>query len=78
MVTVKADDKRRVQIPGIKAGQIFAIEDRGNGVHVLTELEAAMKEPFPEGSLTQYFTEQKNAEELAILKDCAQEPPGDE
>lgn len=38
MITVKADDRRRVQIPGIKAGQVFALEDEGGKV-VLTPLK---------------------------------------
>lgn len=40
MVTVKADDRRRVQIPGIKAGQVFAVEDEGGKV-ILTPLKKA-------------------------------------
>jgi hypothetical protein len=38
MVTVKADDRRRVQIPGITAGQVFAVED---GKVILTPLKKA-------------------------------------
>jgi hypothetical protein len=38
--TVKADDRRRVQIPGIKAGQVFALEDEGGKV-ILTPLKKA-------------------------------------
>jgi hypothetical protein len=38
MITVKADDRRRVQIPGIKAGQVFSLEDEGGKV-VLTPLK---------------------------------------
>ena len=38
MITVKADDRRRVQIPGIKAGQVFSLEDEGGRV-VLTPLK---------------------------------------
>ena len=40
MKTVKADDQRRVQIPGIKAGQVFALEDE-NGKIILTPLKKA-------------------------------------
>ena len=40
MTTVKADDRRRVQIPGIKAGQVFALEDHG-GTVTLTPLKKA-------------------------------------
>jgi len=35
MITVKADDRRRVQIPGIKAGQVFALEDHGGTVTLI-------------------------------------------
>ncbi len=35
MKTVKADDRRRVQIPGIKAGQVFALEDHGGTVTLI-------------------------------------------
>ena len=40
MITVKADDRRRVQIPGIKAGQVFALEDDAGKV-TLTPLKKA-------------------------------------
>ena len=62
MITLKADDRRRVQIPGIKAGQVFAFEDQGNGVRILTEVRKAMKEPFPRGSLLKYMTTERDAE----------------
>jgi hypothetical protein len=35
MITVKADDRRRVQIPGIRAGQVFALEDHGGTVTLI-------------------------------------------
>jgi len=38
MVTLKADDRKRVQIPDAKPGQVFAYENRGNGSFVLTEV----------------------------------------
>jgi hypothetical protein len=38
MITVKADDRRRVQIPGIKSGQVFALEDH-DGTVTLTPLK---------------------------------------
>jgi hypothetical protein len=31
MVTLKADNRRRVQLPGAKPGQVFAYVDEGNG-----------------------------------------------
>jgi hypothetical protein len=62
MKTLKADDRRRVQIPGIKAGQVFAFEDQGNGVRILTEVKKAVKEPFPRGSLKYLCTPARNKE----------------
>gem|GEM_PF-3205005 len=44
MITVKADNRRRVQIPGIKAGQVFALEDEGGKV-TLTPLQKAEPKP---------------------------------
>src|SRR5580692_767063 len=55
MVTLKADDRSRVKLPGIKPGQVFAFEDQGNGVRVLTEVKKNVKEPFPKGSLRHLF-----------------------
>jgi hypothetical protein len=78
MVTLKADDRSRVKLPGIKPGQVFAFEDQGNGVRVLTEVKKDMREPFPEGSLAKYWTAEKNAEELAILRGCVQGPSTDD
>ena len=45
MITAKADNRRRVQIPNIKAGQVFSIEDNGAGVIVLHELKPVEVEP---------------------------------
>ena len=45
MITAKADNRRRVQIPNIKAGQVFAIENDGSGVIVLHEVRPV--EPGP-------------------------------
>ncbi len=68
MITVKADDRRRVQLPGIKAGQVFALEDQGNGVRVLTELRKDVREVFPEGSLAKCWTEDYNEEMTDIAR----------
>jgi hypothetical protein len=43
MITVKADDRRRVQIPGIKPGQVLAFERTGNVVK-LTPLQPVEEE----------------------------------
>ena len=68
MTTVKADDRRRVQIPGIKAGQVFALEDQGNGVRILTELKKDVREAFPKGSLKYLCTPERDAEMTEIAK----------
>ena len=39
MVIVKADDRRRVQIPNIKSGTVFSIENDGAGTIVLRVLK---------------------------------------
>ena len=38
MVTLKADDRSRVKLPDIKPGQVFAYENKGNGILTLTEV----------------------------------------
>ena len=68
MVTVKADDRRRVQLPGIKAGQVFAIEDMGDGRFTLTKVKADVKEAFPRGSLKYLCTPERDAEMTEIAK----------
>jgi hypothetical protein len=68
MVKLKADGKGRLKIPDIKAGQVFVLEDRDNGVYVLTEVEKIGREPFPEGSLKHLFTKEYNAEMEAFAR----------
>jgi len=68
MVSLKADAKGRLQLPGIRTGQVFAYEDHGNGVHVLTEIEQVGKEPFPEGSLKDLFRKEAKAEKAALTR----------
>jgi hypothetical protein len=76
MVTVKADDLSRVKIPGIKPGQVFAFEDQGNGVRVLTEVKSEAtpeyNDPFPPGSLLQFVDEMNR--EWAGVKPLVPEP----
>ena len=76
MITLKADDRNRVKLPGIKPGQVFAFEDQGNGVRVLTEVKKDVKEPFPKGSLRHLFTKERDADETAIAKGCLHGPTG--
>ncbi len=74
MVTIKADNRRRVQLPDIKPGQIFAVQDNGDNTITLTKVKAERAEAFPKGSLKKYFTPEKNREELELLKGCVTGP----
>lgn len=68
MVTLKADNKRRVAIPHIKPGQVFAFEDNGDGSYTLIKVKADRKEPFPAGSLVKYFDKERDDEMSAMAK----------
>jgi hypothetical protein len=68
MVTLKADDRRRVQIPDAKPGQVFAYEHQADGAVVLTPVKAERKERFPEGSLKRYAGEPDEEFERFIAK----------
>ena len=68
MVTLKADNRRRVQLPKAKPGQVFIYEDIGDGSVKLTLVKAEAKEPFPEGSLAKYWTKEYNAQMSEIAK----------
>ena len=57
MVTLKADNRRRVILPDIKPGQVFALETPGEGQFLLTIVKKAdvqPHDPYPEGSLSKY------------------------
>jgi hypothetical protein len=48
MVTLKADDRSRVKLPGVQPGQVFALENEENGIVKLTpvkEVESAEDRP---------------------------------
>ena len=68
MVTLKADNKRRVAIPHIKPGQVFAFEDNGDGSYTLIKVKAERKEAFPPGSLVKYITKERDDEMSAMAK----------
>ena len=76
MKIVHADDRKRVPIPDAKPGQAFAYQENGKGTITLTPVKTDAKEPFPKGSLRKYFTAEKDAEELALLRGCVQGPSG--
>lgn len=57
METVKVDNKRRVVLPDVKPGQVFALDNHGDGSFTLTIVKPDRKEPFPPGSLLKYVDE---------------------
>jgi hypothetical protein len=50
METTKADNYKRVRLPSVKPGQVFAYADNGNGTITLTVVKADAKEAFPPDS----------------------------
>jgi hypothetical protein len=63
MVTLKADDRSRVKLPGVKPGQVFALDDHGDGSITLTLVKKPeRKEAFPRGSLKYLCTPARNKE----------------
>ena len=68
MVTVKADNRRRVQLPDVKPGQIFALQDNGDGSLTLTKVKAERQEAFPPGSLAYLCTPERDAEMSEIAR----------
>jgi hypothetical protein len=47
MVTLKADNRRRVQLPDAKPGEVFAYETSGEGQYTLTIVKKAEPAPVP-------------------------------
>jgi len=78
MKTLKADDRKRIQIPCAKPGQVFVYEDHGDGSVTLTAIKAERKEAFPKGSFTKYFTgtlgRERDELETLLAKGCVQGP----
>ena len=78
MKTLTVDSAKRVRIPDAKPGQVFAYENGGDGSITLIPVKANVKERFPKGSLTKYFTgklgRERNELESALLKGCVQGP----
>jgi hypothetical protein len=73
MQTAKVDAKQRIRIPHAKPGQVYSLEDKGNGTFLFVLCKAQAQEPFPPGSLKKYVTKEDNEERLAILKGCSLE-----
>ena len=72
METVKADSRKRIRIPDIKPGQVFAVDKQGEGSYTLTIVKAERKEPFPKGSLRKFVDEMNR--EWAGVKPIVPEP----
>lgn len=66
MITVKADNRRRVQLPDVKPGQVFAFQDNGDDTITLIKVKAERKEPFPRGSLLKYLGAERDARDTAV------------
>jgi hypothetical protein len=77
MVTLKADNRRRVQLPDAKPGQIFAYTPNGDGTVTLTLVKAEAAEPFPEGSLKHLVTPERDKELLDIHRGSVHGPLGE-
>jgi hypothetical protein len=71
--TLKVDPQKRIRIPDATPGQVFAYENKGNGLLTLTVVKVESHEPFPPGSLTRYLTADRNKEQLDLLKGCTLE-----
>lgn len=83
MVTLKADDRGRVKLPGIKPGQIFAFDESGNGILKLTPVkpvepveEPPVKVRFEKrGRYTVGVTDRGPISEAALKEALADFPP---
>ena len=72
--TLKTDQRRRIQLPDAKPGQVFAYENHGDGSITLTAVKVERKEAFPRGSLLKYITPERESEIAALAKGCVQGP----
>ena len=74
MKTVTVDGSKRIRIPDAEPKQMFTYTHNEDGSITLVPLKAEGKETFPRGSLAQYMTPERDAEQLAILSACVQGP----
>jgi len=72
--TLTVDSQQRIQIPDAPPDTVFTYENHGNGTITLTVVKTEPKQRFPKGSLAKYLTEERDREQLAILKGCVQGP----
>lgn len=47
MKTLTVDAHKRIRIPDARPRQVFAYENHGNGMLILTEVKPHIQEPFP-------------------------------
>lgn len=74
--TLVVDAKKRIRLPDAQPNQVFAYEQKGEGLIVLTRLvKQEPEEPFPRGSLKKYLTRAKAGEELALWRGCSLDVP---
>ena len=74
MKTLTVDDQQRLCIPETKPNQVFVCEPQGNGSILLIPLNSGQQEVFPRGSLTKYFTPERDETETTIASGCVQCP----
>jgi hypothetical protein len=74
MKTLTADTQQRVQLPDAKPNQVFSYVVNSDGSLTLIPVGALRQEPFPPGSLLEYMTPDKDAEETALFSGCVQGP----
>jgi len=74
MTTATVDDRKRVQLPDAKPGQVVSIEPGPNGGWTVCPIPPEASEPFPPGSLLEYFTKERDELETILAKGCLQGP----
>ena len=74
MTTLTVDDTKRILIPDAEPRQVFAYTHNGDGTITLAPVKAEREELFPRGSLVNYMTPERDAEQLAILSGCVPGP----
>jgi hypothetical protein len=74
MKTLTVDDHQRIRIPEAKPNQVFVCEPQGTGSILLIPVNSDQPEVFPRGSLSKYFTPERDEAETAIASGCVQCP----
>jgi hypothetical protein len=74
MKTLTVDDYQRICLPDAKPNQVFVCEPQENGSILLVPVNSGQEEVFPRGSLSNYFTPERDETETAIAAGCVQCP----